>query len=73
MDAFIDYHDGCKAPIKEAVMSEYVQGFDAGYSYVLTEIEQWIKAHDYEPRAVWPVQQLLAKLKESGSELPKDR
>jgi len=68
MDAFIDYHKGCKAPIKEAVMSEYVQGFDAGYSYVLTEIEQWIKAHDYEPRAIWPVQQLLAKLKETTRE-----
>jgi hypothetical protein len=68
MDAFIDYHNGCKAPIKETVMSEYVKGFDAGYDYVLTEIEQWIEEHSYEPRAVWPVQQLLAKLKQEGRE-----
>ena len=68
MDAFIGYHKGCKAPMKETVMSEYIQGFDAGYSYVLNEIEKWIKEHDYEPRAVWPVQQLLAKLKETTRE-----
>lgn len=54
--------------MSETVMSEYIKGFDAGYNYVLTEIEQWIKEHDYEPRAVWPVQQLLAKLKEEGRE-----
>ena len=54
--------------MSETVMSEYIKGFDAGYSYVLHEIEQWIKAHDYEPRAIWPVQQLLAKLKETTRE-----
>ena len=67
-DAFIGYHRGCKAPVTETVMSEYIQGFDAGYAYVLNEIEQWIKAHDYEPRAVWPIEQLLAKLKETTRE-----
>jgi hypothetical protein len=25
----------------ETEMSEYIAGFDAGYSYVLTEIERW--------------------------------
>ena len=25
----------------ETVMSDYIKGFDAGYSYVLTEIERW--------------------------------
>ena len=66
MDTFIYYHKGCSAPALETVMSEYIKGFDAGYSYVLNEIEQWIKAHDYEPRAVWPVEQLLARLKEKN-------
>ena len=40
-DAFIAAHEGCKAPPSEAVMSEYIKGFDAGYSYVLNEIELW--------------------------------
>jgi hypothetical protein len=25
----------------ETVMSDYIKGFDAGYSYVLSEIERW--------------------------------
>lgn len=25
----------------ETVMSEYIKGFDAGYDYVLREIERW--------------------------------
>lgn len=64
MDAFIDYHKGCKAPIAEAVMSDYVKGFDAGYSYVLNEIEMFIKTHDYDPRFIGPVEILLAQLKD---------
>ena len=40
-DAFIGYHRGCKAPVTETVMSEYIKGFDAGYSYVLCVIERW--------------------------------
>jgi hypothetical protein len=40
-DAFMEAHKDCKRPPSEAVMSEYIKGFDAGYSYVLTEIERW--------------------------------
>ena len=40
-DAFMDAHKDCKRPQSEAVMSEYIKGFDAGYSYVLNEIERW--------------------------------
>lgn len=41
MDAFLAHHKDCKAPQKEAVMSEYIKGFDAGYDYILNEIELW--------------------------------
>jgi hypothetical protein len=41
MDAFTKAHEGCKAPASEAVMSEYIRGFDAGYDYVLSEIERF--------------------------------
>jgi len=44
-------------------MSEYIAGFDAGYDCVLREIELYIKRHDYEPRAQWPLDRLLAHLK----------
>jgi hypothetical protein len=40
-DAFIAAHEGCKAPPSEAVMSEYIKGFDAGYDFVLNEIERY--------------------------------
>ena len=40
-DVFMWAHKGCKAPASEAVMSEYIKGFDAGYSYVLNEIERF--------------------------------
>jgi len=40
-DAFMEAHKDCKRPPSEAVMSEYIKGFDAGYSYVLPEIERW--------------------------------
>lgn len=63
MDVFSKAHEGCKAPESEAVMSEYIKGFDAGYGYVLAEIERWIKWHDYEPRAMWPVERLLEHLR----------
>jgi hypothetical protein len=29
----------------ETVMSEYIRGFDAGYAYVLNEIEQYAKQY----------------------------
>jgi len=44
-DAFTKAHKGCKRPQSEAVMSEYVKGFDAGYAYVLNEIELWQAKH----------------------------
>ena len=47
----------------ETDMSEYIAGFDAGYDCVLREIERYIKRHDYEPRATWPIERLLAHLK----------
>jgi len=62
-DAFTEAHKGCKAPQSETVMSEYIQGFDAGYGFVLHEIEQYIKRHDYEPRITGPLLNLLAHLK----------
>jgi len=40
-DVFMWAHKGCKAPASETVMSEYIKGFDAGYGYVLNEIERW--------------------------------
>ena len=63
MDVFIAEHKDCLAPAKETVMSEYIKGFDAGYDYVLTEIERWIKKNDHEPRAIWPVERLLEHLR----------
>lgn len=41
MDAFLAHHGACAAPdpIPETVMSDYIAGFDAGYDYVLREIE----------------------------------
>jgi hypothetical protein len=43
MDAFLAHHGACSAPdpAPETVMSEYIAGFDAGYDYVLREIERW--------------------------------
>jgi hypothetical protein len=41
MDVFIAEHKDCPAPAQETVMSEYIKGFDAGYDYVLREIERW--------------------------------
>jgi len=45
MDAFIEAHKGCKPPVfnssPEAVMSEYIAGFDAGCDFILREIERW--------------------------------
>ena len=51
MDAFIEAHKGCQSPVfnpsplykppSEAVMSEYIAGFDAGCDFILREIERW--------------------------------
>lgn len=63
MDVFMEAHKGCKRPPSEAVMSEYIKGFDAGYSYVLNEIERYI---DVYPHDVFAVKELLAHLKMEG-------
>jgi hypothetical protein len=63
-DAFTAAHKGCKRPPSEAVMSEYIKGFDAGYSYVLNEIEVYIKQY---PDNKFALQELLAHLKMEDS------
>jgi hypothetical protein len=63
MDFFIDTHKHCKRPQAEAIMSEYIKGFDAGYGYVLTEIERYINVY---PTDVFAVKELLAHLKMEG-------
>jgi hypothetical protein len=62
-DAFIAVHEGCRAPASETVMSEYIKGFDAGYSYVLHQIEVYTK--DY-PSEAFVLAELLAHLKMEG-------
>ena len=63
MDAFMEAHKDCKRPQSEAVMSEYIKGFDAGYGYVLNEIERYINVY---PTDVFAVKELLAHLKMEG-------
>ena len=47
----------------ETTMSEYIKGFDAGYGYVLLEIENYIKQYpDYK----FVLEELLAHLKMEG-------
>jgi hypothetical protein len=62
-DAFMEAHKGCKRPPSEAVMSEYIKGFDAGYSYVLHEIENYTKQY---PDNKFVLEELLAHLKMEG-------
>ena len=64
MDFFMDKHKDCKPPQAEAVMSEYIKGFDAGYAYVLNEIENYIKSANSHDAMV--LVQLLAHLKMEG-------
>ena len=63
MDVFIDNHKDCKRPQAEAVMSEYIKGFNGGYSYVLNEIEQYAKAYRGDKL---PFAELLYHLKMEG-------
>jgi len=63
MDAFLEAHKDCKPPQAEAVMSDYIKGFDAGYSYVLNEIEQYAKAYRGDKL---PFAELLYHLKMEG-------
>jgi hypothetical protein len=62
-DAFTKAHEGCTRPQSETVMSEYIQGFNGGYDYVLNEIERYI---DVYPNDVFAVKELLAHLKMEG-------
>lgn len=63
MDVFIAAHKDCKRPQAEAVMSEYIKGFDSGYGYVLNEIEQYAKAYKGDKL---PFAELLYHLKMEG-------
>jgi len=49
-DAFMQAHKDCKRPQAEAVMSDYIKGFDAGYAYVLTELERFAE-QERQPQA----------------------
>jgi hypothetical protein len=64
MDVFIDKHKDCKRPQAEAVMSEYIKGFNGGYDYLLNEIENYIKSANSHDAMV--LVQLLAHLKMEG-------
>jgi hypothetical protein len=44
-------------------MTEYSKGFDHGCDYIIAEIEKWINENNEEPKAIWPVERLLAHLK----------
>lgn len=63
MDFFINTHKHCKRPQAETIMSEYIKGFDSGYSYVLSEIENYIKQY---PDNKFALEELLAYLKMEG-------
>ena len=49
--------------MNETTMSEYIKGFDAGYAYVLNEMEQWVKREAHNAQRIAPVLSLLAHLK----------
>jgi hypothetical protein len=51
-DSFMQAHKDCKAPIAEAVMSDYVKGFDHGCDYIVREIEIWSAKHQYDVTAL---------------------
>ena len=65
MDVFIEQHKDCKPPAAETVMSEYIKGFDAGYSYVLQEVENYVKQYP-DTDAKHLLEELLAHLKMEG-------
>ena len=45
MDSFMEAHKGCQPPVykppPEAVMSDYIAGFDAGCDFIVREIEAY--------------------------------
>lgn len=58
MDQFTAAHKHCQAlPPAEAVMSDYVKGFDHGCDYIVNEIQLWSTKHARD------VGDLLAHLK----------
>ena len=59
-DTFMEAHKDCQRPQSEAVMSEYIKGFNSGYDYVLHEIEVYIKGY---PSEAFVLAELLAHLK----------
>ena len=65
MDAFLEAHKGCKRPQSEAVMSDYIKGFDAGYAFVLNEVEQHAKQYK-EKEICFAFLELLQHLKMEG-------
>ena len=65
MDYFIDQHKDCKRPQAEAVMSDYIKGFDAGYAFVLNEVEQHAKQYK-EKEICFAFLELLQHLKMEG-------
>jgi hypothetical protein len=62
-DAFTAAHETCKRPPAEAVMSEYIKGFDHGCDYIVAEIERYIKQYSDNKFALT---ELLAHLKMEG-------
>jgi hypothetical protein len=63
MDVFIAAHKDCQRPPSEAVMCEYIKGFDAGYDCVLHEIEGYTKRY---PDNKFVLEELLAHLRMEG-------
>jgi len=53
---------------REAVMSEYIAGFDAGCDYIVAKIKRYIEAHQFEPRITGPIENLLSQLGEESGE-----
>ncbi len=62
-DAFMDAHKDCKRPPSEAVMSEYIKGFDHGCDYIVAEIERHMKEVPNTEQVLAP---LLRHLKGEG-------
>jgi hypothetical protein len=62
MDQFLEAHKACRAPAPETVMSEYIKGFDAGYGFVLHEIEQYAKNYK-DKEACFAFHELLQHLR----------
>ena len=68
-DVFMWAHKGCKAPASEAVMSEYIKGFDAGCDYIVREIE----AYELNgPSYAKTIPALLAHLRMESKNAPAD-